>query len=138
MMKLEFVNGNNDAVYDSYDLSMAGSSLAPGGFLVLHAPGVTPAAGAMMISIPGNSIQNGSPDGVRLVNAGQTIDSMSYEGSMSNVTEGIALPNQAITADQGEGSLGRCPDGVDSQNNANDFKKISVITPGAANPCTGL
>ena len=80
------------------------------------------------------SIQNGDPDGVRLVNAqtNEVIDALSYEGELEGLTEG-GVP--LAESDRGEGSLARCIDGADRDSNQEDFTLTSTPTPGTPNQC---
>ena len=133
--RLELINGANDgaAVYASYELSEFGSSLAARQFLVLANAGVTIAAGALSGALPSNGIQNGSPDGARIVHTltGEVVDSMSYgPGNIAGVTEGMTAEN-----DGGEGTLARCTDGADRDDNSIDFSLTMTATPGAPNQC---
>jgi hypothetical protein len=80
------------------------------------------------------SIQNGAPDGIRLVNTqnNEVIDALSYEGETEGLTEGgVAMEN----SDLGDGSIVRCIDGADRDSNAEDFTFTTSITPGAPNQC---
>src|SRR5262249_29963771 len=95
---LFFVNGANNAVYTTVDLGPAGT-IMPGQYLVVGATSVvsTIPAGALKIDAGAvsNYIQNGSPDGLALVNtATETlVDSFSYEGSITAaVIPGFAAP----------------------------------------------
>ena len=101
------VNGANSAVYDTIDLSSAGS-LAAHGYLVIAGANVTAAPARQDRSGLGQrdrQIQNGAPDGLALVDTRRTplIDALSYEGAITAATlpgfpapvslvEGTALP----------------------------------------------
>ncbi|MGK0358487.1 MAG: hypothetical protein ACI9U2_000776 [Bradymonadia bacterium] len=130
----EGINGSNGDVYGSYNLSDAGAELAPGAFLILGNAAVLVALpeGVLRIELPNNGLQNGAPDGVRIMRGGEFVDGLSYEGAMDGVTEGTALPDDVF--DPGEGSLSRCPDGADSGDNAADFS-LRDSTPGVENAC---
>ncbi|MEZ4467866.1 MAG: lamin tail domain-containing protein [bacterium] len=131
-VRLEAVNGSGGAVYGTYNLSDAGAMLAPGGYLVIGVAAVRAAlpAGTLSLDMPANGLQNGAPDGVRLMRGNAFVDGLAYEGAMAGVGEG--MPG---IADPGEGSLVRCPDGADSGDNANDFVLVAAPTPGAPNAC---
>src|SRR5690606_10936576 len=73
-------NGNNGAVYDSINLS---------GIIDDEGNGF----GAVNFEIEG--IQNGSPDGIALVNNGNVIQFLSYEGSFT-VIDGVAAGMTSI------------------------------------------
>src|SRR5207248_11117452 len=65
---LYLVNGANNTVYDTIDLSTLGT-LPAGGYLVVGGAMVTVPASALKLD-PGwttNQVQNGSPDGMALV-----------------------------------------------------------------------
>jgi hypothetical protein len=76
-----------------------------------------------------NLIQNGAPDGLALYSMSTLIDSMSYEGLISGITEGSSAPADVTT---GIASLSRWPNGSDTGNNSVDFV-LAAVTPGAAN-----
>jgi len=143
---LIFVNGTDNFVYRTLDLSSAGT-LAAGGFLVVHTAGVTPSAGALSILVnPATDyIQNGSPDGVVLVSATSVVDALSYEGPMTAVDLGspygvVSLVSgsavMSVDIGTGTGSLSRLMDGVDTGDDASDWGFTSTITPGTANVTT--
>ncbi|MGB5246149.1 MAG: hypothetical protein WBN34_06345, partial [Woeseia sp.] len=69
-------NGSNGAVYGTTDLS---------GVITNQQAGF----GTVVVSYPSNGIQNGSPDGIALVNAGTVIQFLSYEGTLT-ATDGPA------------------------------------------------
>ena len=130
----EAINGSNNTVYGSYNLSDAGAELPAGGYLVIGNLPVVAALpdGVLNLVLPNNGLQNGAPDGVRIMRNGEFVDGLSYEGAMDGVTEGTTLP--ADLADIGDDALARCPDGADSGDNAADFS-LRAPTPGAANAC---
>jgi len=138
VIRLEIINGANpSSPANSFELSEVAPSLASGAFLVLANPGVTVAAGALRAEIPLNFIQNGSPDGVRLIHTGTgaVIDALSYEGTIPECAEGEGLSLEASDSSTEEGSVARCVDGADSDDNAADFSFTTTLTPGAANQC---
>jgi aconitate hydratase len=73
-------------------ISPAGSfnaKSAAGQYLVVAAPAVNVPPGALKVGLAkGNTVQNGEPDGVALINTakGVVLDALSYEGSMLAVT----------------------------------------------------
>ena len=86
-------------------------------------------------------IDNGgiTPDAIRIeTNEGQILDSLSYEGSGAFI-EGYTETNGVVTGDEPNqaplGSLSRCPNGNDTQDNLNDFALSLQSTPGTANDC---
>lgn len=82
-----------------------------------------------------NLIQNGVPDAIALVFIGGTepmiVDALSYGGSVPGYTEGSGTPQQDSNEVPGR-SIGRWPDGSDSDDNATDFR-VMCSTPGATN-----
>lgn len=128
---MELVNGNDGEPYGSVDLGAAGT-IAPGNFLVVGngAAILDLPAGAAALEL-GRSIQNGAPDGVRVLIDGDVVDALAYEGALPESGEGMS-PEEA---DVGEGSLARCPNGLDTNENSADFRLLETISPGQANPC---
>ena len=90
--KLLLVNGNNGLVYATVNLT---GSIAANGYVVVAGPNVSVPAPAVRLD-PGwttDKIQNGSPDGVALVEGTTLIDAVSYEGAMTAVSlPGFATP----------------------------------------------
>ena len=132
---LEFINGANGERYGRVMLEAAGV-LPPGGYLVVGgaAPrGEAQNGGARVMALP-NSPQNGPNDGVRLVTTdGRWIDGLAYEGELAGVGEGVS---PTVTDDGGDAelSLGRCPDGADTDRYIMDFARMPA-TPGTPNRC---
>jgi len=115
------------------------TELGPGAYLVVGMPAALTglAADVPRISHEGSFLQN-SDEAVRIVETSDgvtidaIIDAVSYEGVVDGASEGDApAPTDAADA----GSLGRCPDGADSDNNAEDFVLSQTPTPGEANAC---
>ncbi|MDQ3263072.1 MAG: lamin tail domain-containing protein [Myxococcota bacterium] len=140
-----FINGNGGSEYRRFSLA-SGGTLPAGGYLVVAPSTVAVAAGAIIVSAPGSDlIQNGSPDGVALVNTAtlQVLDALSYEGTISaatfsgftgtfNLVEG----GQRTTAEDvtsGNGSLIRSPNGMDTDRANLDWSFSGTLTPGASN-----
>lgn len=130
---LEFVNGNGTAVYDTINLPSV--SLAPGDYFVVCANAATVANCDLDDSPDTNFIQNGAPDAVALSFNGTLIDAVSYEGDTgAPYTEGSGAGLEDAGVD---GSISRCPDGADTNQNNVDFVFTGTITPGAENSCGG-
>jgi cysteine-rich repeat protein len=146
---LYLVNGAGNAVYGTIDLGEAGS-LAPGQHLVVAAPGLAVAAGALTLPFPsyppGGVLQNGAPDGLALVDTVTAVllDALSYEGSITaavlpgfagpvSLVEGTPLAATTADSNTAAGSLARVPDGADGNDAATDWRLTSTPTPGAAN-----
>ena len=102
----------------------------------------TLAAGAYrVISV---DAQNGSPDGVALYDTRYegVIDALSYEGAIERayigpfahtLVEGTALPAEVADSNTVTGSLGRSPNGSDTDDSATDWAFSTTATPGRAN-----
>jgi hypothetical protein len=144
-LQILLVNGANNMVYDTVDLGSA-DSLASHQYLVI--------AGAL-VAVPGTAkkidplwvqdrIQNGSPDGIALIDSAAlvVIDALSYEGSITaaqlpgfpapvSLVEGT--PTTAADSNTVTLSLCRIPDGQDTNNAANDWTTCTTLTPGAPN-----
>ncbi|HTL37519.1 MAG TPA: lamin tail domain-containing protein [Kofleriaceae bacterium] len=146
------INGSNGDAYPTatsiIDLSSLGS-IPGGGYLVVAGASLTVPASALKYD-PGwttDGIQNGSPDGVALVDtSSQTlIDALSYEGSITtadvpglpnpvSLVEGTALSTQVADSNTVLGALCRSPNGKDTDQANTDWKFCTSLTPGTANP----
>ena len=128
--RIELVDGADDEPYLTYEPV---GQLAAGGFLVIADQEVIDANSlpATSLALTGTGIQNG-PDGVRIVAKadGRVVDAVHYEGVVLGAGEGSAAPQ-----DPEDKSIGRCPNGFDSNDNGLDFKAMTA-TPGAANTCS--
>ncbi len=150
------VDGLLGLEYARYDLGPLGT--LPGrGYLVLHGVQVEPPAGvlSMPFALPANNIQNGSPDGIALINTndGTLIDALSYEGSVLGVllqglagvvdlVRGLPLGPEVADANSSPMSLARIPDGRVSGSDAADWQLVLAPSPGRPNsggnnPCAG-
>ncbi|MCH2101165.1 MAG: endonuclease [Planctomycetes bacterium] len=136
-VKVELWNGSGTTIYNTIDLSTAGSALAANKYLVIGTRSVIDSLPPGTLSIPfgaaDNNVQNGGSngDGIKLMSGGKTLDSMSYEAIIGGITEGI---NHAGNDDSGTTqSLGREPNGTDTNQNADDFRLSQIVTPGALN-----
>ena len=139
---LQFVDGSTKAVYLNVPLT---GTLNAGQYLVVGNSTLTPAAGALKINFAsGNDkIQNGAPDGVALVNGTTLVDALSYEGSITaavlsgpgtkTLVEGTALASSTSDSNTVKRSLGRFPNGSDTNVSKTDWSLRTVVTPGAAN-----
>jgi len=132
---LELVNGTGGgaAVYDT--IALPAVSLASGDYFVVCANAATVANCDLDDSPDTNFIQNGAPDAVALRFNGTLIDTVSYEGDTGvPYTEGSGAGLEDAGVD---GSISRCDDGVDTDQNNVDFVFTGTITPGAENSCGG-
>ncbi len=145
---------------------VAAPTLAPGGYLVISSNATIlsglPAA-ALRVTTAANGttgwFQNGDPDGLVLWDnaAGAVLDTLSYEGDLLTNTipysggtradvaarEGSTSTRWIKDSNFGLGSVRRIPNGVDTNNNADDFQPqdeggypteySGAATPGAAN-----
>jgi hypothetical protein len=147
---LYLVNGANSEVYVTVDLSPA-VSLASHQYLVLANANVSVPMTALKIDTGWHNatgdIQNGSPDGIALVDLSTNtlIDALSYEGSITaamlpgfatppSLVEGTVLPTAVADSNTVEGSLCRHPNGQDTDNAAADWAFCATLSPGTANP----
>jgi cysteine-rich repeat protein len=129
-------------------------TLAGGGYLVVCPRGSASGTCVSSLAIPAgtlvvnfaaatNNLQNGSPDGVALVDlgAGTVLDALSYEGSITAAaitglgTFSLVEGSPLTVADAGTfaNALARTPNGSDSNNAATDWASRAP-TPGAPNP----
>jgi hypothetical protein len=122
--------------------------LAPGQYAVIRNGVWTVPEGTLVFDfgVAQDAFQNGSPDGVALINT-QTntlIDALSYEGSITaamitgfstpvSLVEGTVLPTGVADSNTIRGALIRSPNGTDADNAATDWCFSGTLTPGAAN-----
>lgn len=123
------VNGNGGAAYATIDLT--GHAIPVSGFFVV---GDRPNVPNVNLVDPLANIQNG-PDNLELRFGGITTDAVGYGTLNGWVFTGEWLP--AAMVESGH-SIGRYPDGNDTDNNAVDFHDYDVPTPGTANPPVGI
>ncbi|HEU6445715.1 MAG TPA: lamin tail domain-containing protein, partial [Gaiellaceae bacterium] len=119
------VNGGDNAEYDRVALT---GTLAAGAYLDVAI-----------------ELQNGSPDGIALLQGATLLDALSYEGAITaatiggqtyNLVEGTVLPLSVEDSNTVAGSLIRNPDGKDTDDAAADWAFTTTITRGAANVLT--
>ncbi len=127
---LEFVNGSNNTVYQSFALPNV--VLASGDYFVLCGDAANVANCDLDVTPDSNLIQNGDPDAIALLLDGEIVDTVSYGGDVPGYTEGSGA---GLTDSDAPGiGISRCPDGMDTDQNNVDFAQAS-ITPGEANDC---
>ena len=128
-VSLVLVNGNGAAPYQT--IALPAVMLEAGDYFVVCANAATVANCDLDII---NSIQNGSPDAVALMRAGLVIDTVSYEGDVAApYTEGSGAGlSDSGSSSQGNKSISRFPNGMDTDQNNADFV-FSCITPGLGN-----
>lgn len=134
--QLELINGSGATAYVTVDLPAF--SLPNGDYYVICANTATVVNCDLDISPDTNLIQNGAPDAVALTQAGNIIDTVSYEGdTAAPYTEGSGVGLEDTGVDVGV-SISRFPDGIDTdQNNVN--LSVRCATPGTTNssdPCS--
>jgi plastocyanin len=135
LYRMELVNGNGGSVYLKTQLAADKTTLPVGAYMVLGAQTVGDGLDDSILFVKlSSSIQNGAPDGVRIVRIsdGKVMDSVAYEGTMEGVGEGTAAPSDSNTK---EGSISRCPNKADTGDNGKDFVFVDTPTPGVANSC---
>jgi hypothetical protein len=144
-LDLLFINGADNSIYLAVSLASQGNLLSEE-YLVIASPNVTVAAGAKIFyfSQNANSIQNGEPDGIVLINrnTNMIIDALSYEGSITSAdlssygfSEPVSLIEGSIPTvqDSGDGCIIRYPNGQDTNNASLDWAHTSTTTPGSEN-----
>jgi hypothetical protein len=139
-----FVNGADNAEYQRINLN---GTLNPGSYAVIAAPTLTVQNGALVFrfALDENSIQNGSPDGIAIIDTATNtvLDAVSYEGSITtavitgigaaSLVEGTPLPIAVVDSNTVPGSLARMPNGQDTNNAASDWVFTTIPTPGGPN-----
>ncbi|NTX06286.1 amidohydrolase family protein [Myxococcus sp. CA040A] len=159
---LVFVNGSPavPASYEKIDLASV-VSLAPGEYLVVGPAGIVdPLAGQAGIKtlLSTKAIQNGgttnspSADAVALFDSAteSILDSLAYEGPVNqgtiagvtnkrfDFTEGPRSTAALADIDTTEGTLARGGDSSDTNDNLDDFRFTTTLTPGRQNIITPL
>lgn len=126
------INGANGATTTIATLPTA--SLAPNDYYVICGDtGLVPNCD-LVTPVSSDLVQNGSPDAVALFDdLALVIDTVSYEGAVPGYTEGSGSGLEDAAAD---GSISRCPDGADTDQNNIDFRFTATISPGAQNECS--
>ncbi len=127
------VNGNNTTPYDT--IALPSQLLNPGSYFVICGSMNFVPNSNLVLSVPSNIIQNGSPDAIAIVDnvSSAIIDVVSYEGSVTGYFETAGMPaganSDTLVPFTG---IGRFPDGHDTNDNSADFH-LACITPGTAN-----
>ncbi|MCX7995191.1 MAG: carbohydrate binding domain-containing protein [candidate division WOR-3 bacterium] len=123
------VNGSGGIPYATINLS--GYSMPNDGFFVIAQNSWVPNADLID---PNADLQNG-PDNLELRFNNIVIDALGYGILDGWVFTGEWLP--AVDVSFGH-SLGRYPDGDDTDNNYVDFHDYDTLTPGTSNPAVGI
>lgn len=130
-VSVQLINGSGTVGYATFTLPAV--SLAAGDYFVICANAANTANCDLDVSPDTNLIQNGVPDAAALVFDGQIVDAVSYEGDTgAPYTEGSGTGLEDAGVD---GSISRCPDGTDTDQNNVDLIFTATITPGAENAC---
>ncbi|MCB9183547.1 MAG: lamin tail domain-containing protein [Flavobacteriales bacterium] len=133
-LQVVFINGNAGGAVEYRTLeSVSWPALDPGDFFVICANAATPNCDHLATPAT-NLIQNGSPDAIALVMTQPVptvIDVLSYGGSVLGYTEGTGTTIEDSNLTDGI-SIGRFPDGNDTQDNNSDFV-LMCSSPGAGN-----
>ncbi len=146
-IKVFLVNGSNNTSYTTIDLTSGGSLAANSYLVIANTAFLSTITASVEIAFAGTNdqIQNGSPDGIALVNTNTStlVDALSYEGSITaavltgigtfNLVEGTVLA--AATADSNTvvGAFIRSPNGTDANNASTDWVFTATLSPGTAN-----
>lgn len=123
------VNGNGGVDYATIDLT--GHMIPGDGFFVVGEFSTVPNVDLVDSVV---DFQNG-PDNIELRYHGITTDAVGYGALNGWVFTGEWLP--ALDVEPGH-SLGRYPDGADTDNNSVDFNDYEFPSPGTANPSVGI
>lgn len=133
-LQVVLVNGNAGGAAEYRTIESASwPALDPGDYFVIC--GNSSTTGCDHLATPAtNLIQNGSPDAIALVltqPAPMVVDALSYGGSVPGYTEGTGTTVEDSNLTDGI-SIGRYPDGTDTQDNNSDFL-LMCSTPGSPN-----
>ena len=133
-VELELIDGATGNVYATIPLSNAGAALDAGQYLVVGTAGVIGGLLPEVLRIPrAGPIQDDAGDAARIVRRGEpdeVLDSLSWGGVTPPFTEGAA----GAPADPVAGSIGRCANGSDTDENGVDFR-AGASTAGLPNDC---
>jgi len=122
------VNGNDGRQYNRIDLS--GHKIPLDGFFVIAQIKDIPNADMVDTRV---DYQNG-PDNIELWYKDKKIDAVGY-GNFSNA---VFTGEGAPALDLSGYSIGRRPDGLDTDNNSVDFVGLTIPSPGATNGGQGI
>lgn len=125
---IELINGNNSLSYRTINLSSF--SIDANAYFVVCGDASLVANCDYSFTTTTSWMQNGAPDGVGLYENDNLLDSLSYEGVLFPLTEG----DQLLVIDNAidNFSISRIANGIDTNNNANDFQ-LGCVTPGTIN-----
>ena len=133
-LEIVMVNGNDGAEYRNLS-NAAWPTLAPGEYFVVCANNAVTSGCDAVVTPSTNLIQNGPADAIVLVlNGGPeplVLDALSYAGTLQGYAEGTGTTAEDTNTSLGV-SIGRFPDGSDTDDNDTDFR-LMCSTPGEAN-----
>lgn len=131
-VELALINGSGGDTYRS--IALPDATLAAGEHYVVCGSATAVANCDHELGQAENLIQNG-PDAVSLLVDGSLVDSIAYEGAVPGAGEGDPVPVDQADSSTGPGSLNRCPNGADTDDNATDVIFRIIPTPGGPNAC---
>lgn len=116
---VELYNGSNGSLYDTLSLPGLPASTS-GGF------------DYYLIELPTNGLQNGAPDGLALINRGEVVEYLSYEGTFAATSGTVA---GLTSSDIGVEETGTTPVGFSLQRDeaGDGWQEPGAETRGAAN-----
>ncbi len=121
-LQIVLINGSNGSEYNRVDVS--GLTMTTDGTYDYY-----------VWALPTNGLQNGSPDGIALVNGGAVLEFVSYEGGIETTIDG-----QTVTStDVGVAESGSTEAGQSLQRNDDgSWNEAADETKGAANEAPGV
>ena len=131
--RIELVDGSGGEAYATYTGSGqldAGKYFVIGDTAVIQ-PNPPLPVGTVTLALDSKGLQQG-PDIVRIVKISteKVMDAVQYEGRAIGAGEGASAPS-----DTEDKSIGRCPNGSDTNDNGADFVTMAP-TPGKTNTCS--
>ena len=131
--RVELVDGSGSEAYATYTGSGqlgAGKYFVIGDTAVIQPDPPLP-VGTLTLALDSKGLQQG-PDIVRIVKISteKVMDAVQYEGRANGAGEGASAPS-----DTEDKSIGRCPNGSDTNDNGADFVTMAP-TPGKTNTCS--
>jgi len=136
-LSLQLINGATGMPVEYGLVALgAGGVLEPGQYAIIGAQATLAdvPAGVATVATPGAfTLQNGPSDGIALIDttSGAVLDAVVYDGALAGAGEGRPAPTDGGLGAQ---SLSRCPNGLDSGDNAQDFA-VAAPTKGTPNLC---
>ncbi|MGP6087884.1 ExeM/NucH family extracellular endonuclease [Antarctobacter jejuensis] len=116
---VELYNGSNGSLYNT--LSLTGMLASTSGGYDYY-----------LIELPSNGLQNGSPDGLALINDGAVVEFLSYEGTLT-ATDGTAVGLTSTDIGVSEPSSTEVGFSLQRNEDGDDWREAEADTRGAAN-----